>query len=106
MTLRIPPQLVVGLLFLLASWSGAFGIAFAIVEWRDDETPDATQSQPSPTLRVDPPECQAAIALFESIDGVLARASNPTENLRKEWGRAAANMNIHCYAPTATPPSN
>ena len=36
MTLRIPMQIVLGLLFLMASWGGAFGIAVAVVEWRGD----------------------------------------------------------------------
>lgn len=81
--------------FLALAWLGAFGIAFAVVEWRDGET-----------SHVDPAQCQAAVALFEAIDAVLERASNPTENLREEWAKAAANMDVLCFAFTATPPSD
>jgi len=33
-TLRIPAQVIWGLVFLLAAWGGAFGIAVAVQEWR------------------------------------------------------------------------
>lgn len=92
----------------LAILGSQFGIAVIVTEWRSNNEPvaDIIQLQPSPTLRVDPAECQAAVALFEAIDTVLERASNPTENLREEWGRAAGNMDNRCLIPTPTPPSN
>ena len=34
MTLRIPTQLILGVLFLLAAWGGAFGIALIVVDSR------------------------------------------------------------------------
>ena len=36
MTIRIPVQVIFMTLYILASWSGALGIAFAVVEWRGE----------------------------------------------------------------------
>jgi len=33
--MRIPTPVIFGLIFLLASWAGAFGIAVLVTEWRD-----------------------------------------------------------------------
>ena len=40
---------------LVASWAGAFGIAFAVVEWRDNSSFDAD-------------ECQAAVAFWKAVE--------------------------------------
>ncbi len=106
MAIRIPLRFLLFILYTAALLGGAFGISYAVFEWRDGETVEMNQSQPSPTSGVDAAECQAAVALFEAIDAVLERASNPTENLREEWGRAARNMDKRCFVPTPTPPSN
>jgi len=106
MTIRIPPKFLLFVLYTAALLGGAFGISYAVFEWRDGETAETNQSQPSPTPGIDAAGCQAAVALFEAIDAVLERANNPTENLREEWGRAARNMDERCFVPTPTPSSN
>ncbi len=36
---------------LIVAWAGAFGIAFAVIEWRDDEDGQSSQSNDSSTER-------------------------------------------------------
>ena len=106
MTNRIPVKFLLFVLYTVALLGGAFGISYAVFEWRDGDTADTIQLQPSPTPEVDPAQCQAAVALFEAIDAVLERASNPTENLLEQWVKASENSVERCFVSTPAPSSN
>ena len=106
MTIRIPPRFLLFVLYTAALLGGAFGISYAVFEWRDGETADTIQLQSSPTPQVDPAQCQAAVALFEAIDAVLERARIPNENLLDQWVKASENSVERCFVPTPAPSSN
>ena len=70
---------LVFVLFLVLSWLGSFGIAFAVVEWRDD---DSFQDSRFSSERFEDEFCDIVL----SIDGLAFRVADIGEFVGVSYG--------------------
>ena len=65
MTINIPLKAVAFVLYTMALLGGAFGISYAVFEWRDDDATSVTDSAPVQTgptqAELDARKCEAAL---------------------------------------------
>lgn len=72
-------------LLVLAIWIGAFGIAFAVAEWREDDSE-----------AFDPAQCQAAVSHFNAVADVVLKSDAPKSDKAEALAQAGNNMDEHC----------
>lgn len=97
---------------LIVAWAGAFGIAFAVIEWRDDEDGQSTESNDSSTERnLTATEAAARAQQFlattedEGIAMLAGCEANDFNNQRNEWIIACSATVESARCPTGSRPS-
>ena len=91
MTIRIPAQFIAFVVYTVALLGGAFGISYAVFEWRDDEVEsDGTITLESLDNRID--RLDGQITSLSSRVGNVSLASGSTDS--RQCHRALADLSI------------
>ena len=87
MTINIPLKAVAFVVYTLALLGGAFGISYAVFEWRDDDNPPVATEQPADPVQAGPSQAELDSQRCEAALEALGQAASkpppePDPNLR------------------------